>query len=290
MKAIDLSLYQTVENWQSVLRGGVRFAVLKASQGRYLDGSGAPFADPKFARYARDANDAGMPLGFYHFLCAADPEMAQEEAAFFLKVIAPFQKSALYVFLDCENYNNQNLLKQSRAQLTNTCLAFLRAVGRAGLRPALYTNPDHLVNYLDISRIPYPLWVAKYGGSRPQYRDMLLWQYGVGRVEGIREATDLNVCYIPEGKLALMRLFGLGYMNTPAYWIDRLDTIRYLDTLAVRCAASFARAGEPAKSVPEAIARLTAGGFINTPAYWQAQTTRERYIGELLCNLGGYRL
>ena len=37
MKAIDLSVYQTVSSWQKVYEDGIRFAVIKASQGATLD-------------------------------------------------------------------------------------------------------------------------------------------------------------------------------------------------------------------------------------------------------------
>lgn len=290
MKAIDLSVYQTVSSWQKVYEDGIRFAVIKASQGATLGGQGAPFADPALQSHADGAAAAGVPFGFYHFFCAADRAGAVSEAKFFLDTIHPWQPYVRHVFLDCEVYGNQNLLRQTRAQLSASCRAFLETVGAAGYTAGLYTNPDHIAHRLDMNELAYPLWIAKWSGEKPQTARMLLWQYGPGTVEGIRGAVDLNECYLDEGTLAVQRLFALGYLRSPEYWIGMLQKVQYLALLLVRLAEAFGRAAAPKKSAREGLAALSEAGLVLTPEYWEAQLERVRFLPELFQNLGGFTL
>ncbi|MDY2609787.1 MAG: GH25 family lysozyme [Eubacteriales bacterium] len=290
MKAIDISVYQTVQAWESVYADGVRFVIIKATQGRALDGTGTPFRDPALQSHADGAVATGVPMGFYHFLCARDTEQAQQEAAYFLNAISPWQPFVRHVFLDCETYGNKNLQQQTKAQLTQTCHAFLQQVASAGYTPALYTNADHMENYLDISALQVPLWIAAWGSRKPQTPGMVLWQYGPGSVRGILGQVDLNVCYLDEAELSIQRLFALGYMQSPAYWIKQLPKVRFLSMLFSRLAPRFGHAATPLGSAEAGIEALHKAELLLTPEYWKEQLPAVLFLPELFCNLGGFTL
>ena len=90
--AIDVSNHQGVIDWSGVAADGVRFAYVKATEGK-------TFVDPYFASNWATAPAAGVRVGAYHFfsLCSS----GQEQADAFLRV-APPSTTALPPALDLE--------------------------------------------------------------------------------------------------------------------------------------------------------------------------------------------
>lgn len=114
-----------------------------------------------------------------------------------------------------------------------------------GYVAAHYTNTDHILSYIDLDSIDYPLWQAHYGGSKPtQGKDKLIaWQYtDKGRVNGIRENVDMNHGYIADAEFAIMQLGARGLMNTPLYWRQNYTKLKYLNKLLISCAARIKKA------------------------------------------------
>ena len=90
--AIDVSNHQGVIDWSAVAADGVRFAYVKATEGK-------TFVDPYFASNWAAAPAAGVRVGAYHFfsLCSS----GQEQAEAFLRT-APPSATALSPALDLE--------------------------------------------------------------------------------------------------------------------------------------------------------------------------------------------
>jgi len=62
---VDVSSWQTTLDWQILHNAGVRFAIIKAAQGKYLQ-------DPLCPSHLKNAQAAGMLCGIYHWMDPAD--------------------------------------------------------------------------------------------------------------------------------------------------------------------------------------------------------------------------
>lgn len=244
-KIIDISKWQSVTSWGNVAKN-VDAVILKASQGRGLTSDTPSFTDPKFHTFAKAAISKGIPLGAYHFLTASTVAEAVKEADYFCNVIKPYRDSIMFAVCDAENYNNKYLLGLSRAQLTDVINAFCLRVEASGFTAMHYTNVDHINNFIDINRIPYPCWCAAYGNTKPTIagNKLVIWQYtDKGKVSGIVGNVDMNHGYFDDTKFAIYRLQAAGVIDSPAYWIENHKKIPYLGTLLKRCADKISKAG-----------------------------------------------
>ncbi len=196
VRGIDVSVYQGNIEWKKAAApaDGIRFAMLKATQGRsktrpklYL------FRDSTFCANVRNASDAGVALGAYHYLTATTTDEAIREANYFISVIKPYKdKLPLGAAVDIED----NFLPLDKALLTAIVHAFCRVIKEAGFTPMIYTNPDFLRHRLgDVSE--YGLWLALWRDrnllpSESAYPNLRIWQWGRETVDGIATPCDAD--------------------------------------------------------------------------------------------------
>lgn len=62
---VDVSSWQTTVDWKKLYKAGVRFAIIKAAQGKYKQ-------DPICPSHLKEAKAAGMICGVYHWMDPAD--------------------------------------------------------------------------------------------------------------------------------------------------------------------------------------------------------------------------
>ena len=204
MKGIDVSVFQGDIDWNKVKKSGVDYAIIKATQGRgttnwtkYLYN----FTDSKFKTNIVNATKAGVKCGVYHFLCARNEIEAIREADYFIKVITPYKnKIALWAAVDVET--GIYLPQGKKELLTSITNVFLNRVKEAGFTPMLYTNKNYLTYHLDYSKLKqWDIWQAWYhkpysDQMPPKDVDKLcIWQWGTGKVDGIKDDVDLNIFY-----------------------------------------------------------------------------------------------
>ena len=198
LKIIDVSTWNTVTDWKKVKASGVDMVIVKATQGHSLYNSYYLFTDSKFRSHIQGALSVGLPVGVYHFFTGTTRADAIKEADYFCKVIAPFKNQIAFAACDAENYNNIYLNKLSRTELTDRINEFCERVKSQGLTPIHYTNVDHISRFININDIPYPVWIASYGKTKPTQAPskMIMWQYSQsGRVDGISGNVDMNYAY-----------------------------------------------------------------------------------------------
>ena len=185
-RGIDASHHQGRIDWPAVARAGVRFAYLKATEGR-------DFVDPRFRENWRGAEAAGIARGAYHFFTFCSPGRAQAEH--FLAE-APPARGALLPVADVEFVGNCTAwtsLDAVRAELR----AFVDAVeAEWRAKPILYVTPEAYERVLAGQAAGHPIWVRDVL-RRPapdEFGGWLLWQYSeTGRVPGIAGPVDLDV-------------------------------------------------------------------------------------------------
>jgi lysozyme len=155
----DVSHHNGAINWPKAAAAGLRFALIKASEGIGM-------VDGQLRRNALGADAVGIPAGFYHY---AHPELnsASDEAENFVTAIAGLP-CKLPLFIDVEGDAGQ----VDRETLTQWCDDFLLAVQhRTGARVGLYTGAYFARDNLGPTLGKYPLWIAHYGAETPLHND-----------------------------------------------------------------------------------------------------------------------
>lgn len=183
---IDVSKYQDIIDWESVRDMNVegislQFAFIKATEGNND-------VDRHFKRNWRNARDAGMTRGAYHFFISTKSGKTQAEN--FIKAVE-LHPGDLPPVLDVEqSYGVPNKkLRQRVKEWMETIKNYY------GVTPILYTNVDFYEQILKDEFDEYPLWVAHYlQKEKPRiYRPWHFWQYSEqGRVNGIFHKVDFN--------------------------------------------------------------------------------------------------
>jgi len=183
---IDVSRWNGRIQWSDIPTSSVRtdFVWIKATEG--LD-----WRDPQFNRNREGAAEAGIRSGAYHFFSPSrDP---REQARHFWEV-AELKPGDLPPVLDLESdagLNDEELQRRMRAWLDE-----MRAL--CACTPVVYTNQHYYRKVLAGTSDTVTLWIAAYERDELPLLDeddrVRFWQFAqTGRVNGIREETDLNV-------------------------------------------------------------------------------------------------
>lgn len=75
--------------------------------------------------------------------------------------------------------------------------AFCERIKALGFEPMIYASTSWLNNKLDMTQLPYKVWVAQYNTVCEYKGEYVLWQYtSQGSVPGINGNVDMNECYL----------------------------------------------------------------------------------------------
>lgn len=206
LKGIDVSSNNGHIDWPAVAASGVRFAVVKASEG-------CGYVNPQFCQDRRDAHAAGLQVGCYHY-ARPDQTSAQAEAEQFLSAVGRLEPGE-FLALDLETGDGD---------LLGWALTWLRAVERAvGFKPLLYSGlwfmqPHNLVGSAELAE--YGLWLAAWGTTppapAPPWPFVAIWQHSsTGTVPGIQGQVDLDQF---NGTAEQLARYGAPADGVPAEW------------------------------------------------------------------------
>ncbi|MBO3759425.1 GH25 family lysozyme [Ciceribacter sp. L1K22] len=186
---VDVSRWQGDIDWPKLRTQGANFAYIKATDG-------GDHIDPMFAKNWREAKEAGLKRGAYHFFYWC--RVASQQAEWFIKNV-PNDPDALPPVIDVE-YNHQSdcRFKISAEKAREKMQVFMDMLERHyGKRPVIYTAPDFYADNLAGHFKTYPFWlraVAQHPSKVYPNRDWVFWQYsGSGLSHGVSEKIDLNV-------------------------------------------------------------------------------------------------
>ncbi len=188
---VDVSRWQGEIDWPKLRSQGANFAYIKATDG-------GDHLDPMFRKNWREANEAGLRRGAYHFFYWC--RTAGEQADWFIRNV-PKVEGALPPVIDVE-YNGESKCKRrlSRAVVLEKMQVFMDKLERHyGQRPVIYTAPDFYRDNLKGEFLDYPFWlraVAQHPSKVYPGRKWVFWQYsGSGLSHGVKGKIDLNVFY-----------------------------------------------------------------------------------------------
>jgi lysozyme len=188
---VDVSGYQPFIEWRKVRGAGIRFAIIKATEG-------IEYLNPKFDEQWQGAHSVGILRGAYHYLRASVDGLKQ--ANYFLSKVK-MQESDFPAFLDVEGANN---IKATNLDFINNTYKWLQRVEQVtGRRPVIYSSVGFLSSRMLVNGKPpawskkYRTWLAQYYNSHtaagkkpaenPDWGEWLFWQYsgGLRAVDGI---------------------------------------------------------------------------------------------------------
>jgi lysozyme len=180
---VDVSNHQGDVDWPAVADDNVRFAYIKATEG-------GDFTDARFEENWREAGEAGLDRGAYHFFTLCRP--GREQAHHFLAV-APPDSAALPPAVDLEIAGNCSR-RPNRARVDAEVRAFLDVVEEAWHRRVIvYVRDDWESRYPVRDELDRPLWHFRFL-RRPNVENWVIWQiHGFAHVDCIAGGVDLNV-------------------------------------------------------------------------------------------------
>jgi len=176
---IDVSHWQNNFDFNRAKRENkIEFAIIKAGGG---DGkTGGLYKDSKFERNYREAKAAGLLVGAYFFGKALTVEKAEQEAKYFLELVKG-KGFDLPLYYDVEA---DMVVKLSKTQLTKIVKVFCDIVEKAGYYVGIYCSESYIKNKLDLTKLNYTIWCAKYSSKEPSVK-YDCWQFG-GEVNKLR--------------------------------------------------------------------------------------------------------
>ncbi len=195
---IDVSHWQAEIDWEAVAADGVTFAFIRCG----YTGTTNPFhmvEDTYFQENIQGAYDAGIAVGIYYFSQALTVEEAEQEAAWTLSLLEPYQDMiTLPVVYDLEKVSGSRTKGLSAAKTTANALAWLEAVKSAGYTAYYYGSTGVLGDLYDLTQLTeYDCWVARYNTATRSDLSYDFWQYAsVGSVDGIDTAVDCDFYYM----------------------------------------------------------------------------------------------
>lgn len=172
-KGVDVYAGDGVIDHARVRRAGYDFAIVKATQGHWLN-------DPKWSPNVIGFRNAGALVGSYHFLEATWDGTAQ--AKWFLRKVGGHKNliGQLHPVLDAERRGGMD-----KTQYTDTILAFSHVIEvEVGVKPILYMDRNYCRNMVESERLrDHKLWLAAWQKSWPvgpwgefTDEDVVLWQ------------------------------------------------------------------------------------------------------------------
>lgn len=179
MKGIDISSYQGHIDFNRVKNTGVEVVFMKTTEGR-------TYIDPTIDEHYQGALDAGLKIGYYHFLRNNE---TQDEINNFLNTLGNKK-------IDCKIAIDMETDFGSVYQNTKRVRDFADALKSKGYEVILYTYSYFYNHNLDMSQLSdLPVWIAEYSGNaKPSILGSYVgYQYSdKGQVDGISGNVDMN--------------------------------------------------------------------------------------------------
>lgn len=193
LPVIDVSAHNGIIDWAKA-KGNIEAAVIRLGYRGYSKGTLA--YDTRYKENRAACEQLGIPFSLYFFPCSITDEEAMEEADFIIRECVGMN-FILPVFLDSEIAETKfgagradNLTRGDRTRFLKIICDRLQA---EGISAGIYASKSWLTYQLDLSQLPYSIWVAQWADKLTFTGDYVLWQYtSEGTVPGISGRVDLS--------------------------------------------------------------------------------------------------
>lgn len=190
---IDVSAHNGIIDWAKV-RGNIEAAVIRMGYRGYSKGNIA--YDTRYRENRTACEQLGIPFSLYFFPCSITDAEAIEEANWIIRECAGMQY-VLPVFLDSEiaetKFGSGRADNLNRAERTRFLRIICDRLQAAGIPAGIYASKSWFTYQLDLSQLPYSVWVAQWADKITFAGDWTIWQYtSGGSVPGISGRVDLS--------------------------------------------------------------------------------------------------
>lgn len=182
-EGIDVSSWQGEIDFSQVKASGIEVVYIKSSEGFRS-------VDSYFEQNYTNAKNAGLKVGFYHYVTARSVEDAVRQANFFVSTISG-KNPDCKLAMDFESFGSLG-----REEINQIALTFMQTVKNvSGKDVIIYSDEYNANSTFESNLAAYPLWVAQYEVSEPTVREhwnnWAGWQYtDRGEVPGISSYVD----------------------------------------------------------------------------------------------------
>lgn len=182
-EGIDVSSWQGEIDFSQVKKSGIEVVYIKSSEGFRS-------VDSYFEQNYANAKNAGLKVGFYHYVTARSVEDAVKQAQFFVSTISG-KNPDCKLAMDFESFGSLG-----REEINQIALTFMQTVKNvSGKDVIIYSDEYNANSTFESNLATYPLWVAQYEVSEPTVREHWSnwagWQYtDRGEVPGISSYVD----------------------------------------------------------------------------------------------------
>lgn len=189
LRGVDVSHYQGEIDWQQIREQGVDFAFIKATEG-------SSYVDERYEENRKNAREAGLYIGAYHFFSFDSPAASQAEHFI---ATAGEMSGALPPVVDIEYYGDKRENPPEKAQVVSGLQELLDALETEyGVKPVIYTTYTVYNEYIRNGFQEYPFWIRNvYYPPADIGREWTFWQYSdTGELKGTageEKFLDLNV-------------------------------------------------------------------------------------------------
>ena len=198
---IDISEFNTITDWSKVKKN-VDCVIIRMGLRGSKDGK-IRF-DKKYKENRKSCEDYKIPHGFYFFPTAITDEEAIEEAEWVAKQLKGCNAFVLPLFGDSEKVfadSSGRADKLSKTARTRFLRVFCERLQALGVPAGVYASTNWLQTQLDMSKLPFSVWVAQYAPRCTYDGDYILWQYtSSGAVDGISGRVDMSVLHNSQKK------------------------------------------------------------------------------------------
>ena len=185
-KGFDISQWNGNCDLAAAKKSGMDFVIIRSSFGNVA--AYPQQVDNKWYRNVKNAIEAEVPFGVYHYSYATTVEGMIAEAKGFVALLNEVKPIPYFVALDIEERAQYNL---SQSTLEGITKAFVDVVEQAGYFCALYSYECFLRKYSADFRSKYAIWCANTGGTPGIGFGVHQYSF-TGRVNGIAGDVDMN--------------------------------------------------------------------------------------------------
>ncbi|MBR5364929.1 MAG: glycoside hydrolase family 25 [Clostridia bacterium] len=188
---VDLSAYQADVDMGALKAQGVAFAYIKATEG-------SSHQDKRFPENWKNAAEAGLLSGAYHFFSYDSPGATQAEN--YIGAVGEDLTGKLLPAVVVDYYGDKEKNPPLKEDVVRELSVFIDALEtQYGVKPMIYTRSDIYEKYLEGTFDSHPYWISSlYTPLKWNYHgDWYLWHYlNRGILEGYEggeKYIDLDV-------------------------------------------------------------------------------------------------
>ena len=186
IRGVDISAHNDVQNWK-MLADSIDFILIKATEG-------GNWNDRNFNRNYKEASDAGLKVGAYHFF-RFDRDGVVQGINFYNSL---WNKDFYFpAIIDVEETGNPGGI--SKNDITKRLKDMVAYLEKNNVKVMFYSNKKGYDEYIKPYFPNYPLWICSLSSVPDMNLPWIIWQFShSGNVPGINREVDLNVLRIKE--------------------------------------------------------------------------------------------